>query len=87
MTAEERGIGVGDVISAIVETRLANVPRPDNEIAFRLILVGEHQGQVIGPTGGFPLDWMNVGRLTPDECRDLATAYNTWKKKHNGSLE
>jgi hypothetical protein len=88
--AEKRGVGVGDVIAAIVESRLSEASRPDNEILYRLILVGERHGQLVGPTGGFPLDWVNVGRLTPEECREIAASYVAWRRKKDeqaGSLE
>ena len=83
-------MGVGGIIAAVVETRIASETRPENEAMFRLILVGERHGQVIGPTGGFPSDWVSVGRLTPEESREIAANYVAWRRKndeHTGSLE
>lgn len=81
--AEEHGVNVGDVIAAIVESRLANEPRPDNEIAFRLILVGERLGLRVGGSASYPADWETVGGLTPEECREIAADFNAWKREQN----
>ena len=78
--AEEHGVSVGVVIADILEARFDQEPRPDNEIAHRLILVGERFGLGVGGAAAYPSDWERVGGLTPAECRDLAARFVAWRR-------
>ncbi len=81
--AETHGVGVGVVIAAIIEARLANEPRSENEVVFRLILAGERYGLGVGGASAYPLDWITVGGLSHDECGELSASYIAWRRKNN----
>lgn len=78
--AAQRNVSVGQVIEGILEERTALT---NNEVMFRLILVGERYGLGVGGTRLFPSSWIDVAGLSESKCRELATSYIAWKRRYN----
>jgi hypothetical protein len=90
--AEERGVGVGDVIAGLLEDALSarggTAEDRESESLYRVIAVGERLGLAVqgrpGSSVAFPADWMRVGGLSAGECRRLAEGYVEWRRGREG---
>lgn len=81
--AEKHKANVADIIAALVETALAEKPRPEGDALFRLVLVGERLGLGVDGPAAYPSLWKTAGGLTDGECRDIAAAFIAWKREQN----